>query len=91
MSITDKPLGMKYFFSIALLLKLFAFFIGEVRVHDSEALSLFLIDAGVVKRRNIKFKLGNWSKPVHEGPCSEANTSQFRFSLKCWVQVCLIF
>ena len=77
MSITDKPLGMKYFFSIPLFLKLFPFFIGGGRVHDSEALSLFLIDAGVVKRMNIKFKLGNWSKRVHEGPCSEANTSQF--------------
>ena len=53
--------------------------------------SYFLIDAGVVKRMNIKLKLGNWSNRVHEGPCSEANTSQFRFSLKCWVQTCLIF
>ena len=43
--------------------------------HDSEALWLFLNDAGVVKRVNIKFKLGNWSKRVHEGPCSEAYTS----------------
>ena len=84
-SITDKLLGMKDFFSIALFSKLFAFFIGEGRVHDSEALSLFLIDAGVVKRMNIKFKLGNWSKHVHVVSCSEANTSQFRFSLKCWI------
>ena len=85
MSITDKLLGMKDFFSIALLSKLFAFFIRGGRVHDSEALTLFLIDAGVVKRMNIKFKLGNWSKHVHVVSCSEANTSQFRFSLKCWI------
>ena len=91
MSITDKLLGMKDFFSIALLSKLFAFFIRGGRVHDSEALTLFLIDAGVVKRMNIKFKLGNWSQRVYEGPCSEANTSQFCFSLKCWMQACLIF
>ena len=77
---------MKDFFSIDLFSKLFAFFIGGGRVYDSEALSLFLIDAGVVKRMNIKFKLGNWSKRVHEGPCSEADTSQFCFSLKRWVQ-----
>ena len=76
-SIKDKLLGMKDFFSIALFSKLFASFIRGGRVHDSEALSLFLIDAGVVKRMNIKFKLGNWSKRVHEGPCSETNTSQF--------------
>ena len=76
-------MGIKDFFSIALFSKLLAFFIGGGRVHDSEALSLFLIDAGVVKRMNIKFKLGNWSKLVDEGPCSEANISQFRFSLKC--------
>ena len=82
---------MKDFFSIVLFLKLFAFFIGEGRVHDSEALSLYLIDAGIVKRMNIKFKLDNWSKRVHEGPCSEGYTSQFRFSLKCWVQASLIF
>ena len=91
MSITDKLLGMKNFFSIALLTKLFAFFIGEGRVRYSEAALLFLIDAGVVKRMNIKFKLGNWSQRVYEGPCSEANTSQFCFSLKCWMQACLIF
>ena len=91
MSITNKLLAMKNFFSIALFSKLLAFFIGGGNVHDSEALSLFLIDARIVKRVNIKFKLGNWSKRVHEGPCSEANTSQFRFSLKCWVQACLIF
>ena len=83
MSITDKLLGMKDFFSIALLSKLFAFFIRGGRVHDSEALTLFLIAAGVVKRMNIKFKLGNWAKHEHGSPCSEANTSQFRFSLKC--------
>ena len=59
---------MKDFFSIALFSKLFAFFIGRGRVHDSEALSLFWIDAGFVKRMNIKFKLGNWSKRVHKGP-----------------------
>ena len=91
MSITDKLLGMKCFFSIALSSKRFAFYIGGGRVHDSEGLSLFLIDAGVVKRINIKFKLGNWSKRVHEGPCLEANTSQFRFSVRCWVQACLMF
>ena len=91
MSITDKLLGMEGFFSIVLSSKLFAFNIGGGRVHDSEALSLFLIDVGVVKRMYIKFKLGNWSKRIHEGPCSEANTTQFRFSLKCWVQACLIF
>ena len=91
MSITDKLLGMKYFFSAALFSKHFDFYIGGGTVHDWEALPLFLIDAGVVKRMNIKFKLGNWSKCVHVGPCSEANTSQFRFSLKCWVQACLIF
>ena len=89
--ITDKRLGMNDFFSIALFSKVFVFFIGEGRVYDSEALSLFLIDAGVVKRMNIKFKLGNWSQRVYEGPCSEANTSQFCFSLKCWMQACLIF
>ena len=50
-----------------------------------------MIYAGVVKRMNTKFKLGNWSKRVYEGPCSEANTLQFRFSLKCWVQASLIF
>ena len=32
---------------------------------------------------NIKFKLGNLSKRVHVGSYLEANTSQFRFSLKC--------
>ena len=91
MSITDKLLEINFFFSIALFSKVFAFFSGGGRVYDSEAVSLFLIDAGVVKRMNIKFKLSNWSKRVHEGPCPEANTSQFRFSLKCWVQACLIF
>ena len=80
MSITDKLLGIKDFFSVVLFSKLFPFFIRGGTVHDSEALSLFMIDAGVVKRMNIKFKLGNWSKRVHVGPCSEANTSQFRFS-----------
>ena len=91
MSITDKLLGMEGFFSIVLCSKLFAFYTGGGRVHDLEALSLFLIDVGVVKRMYIKFKLGNWSKRIHESPCSEANTTQFRFSLKCWVQACLIF
>ena len=90
-SITEKHLGMKDFFSIALFSKLFAFIIRGGRVHDSEALSLFLIDAGVVKRMNIKFKLRNWSERVHEGPCSEIDSSQFRFCLKCWVQASLIF
>ena len=89
-SITDKLLGMKDFFSIALFSKFFAFFIGWDRLHNSEALPLFLNDGGVVKRINIKFKLSNWSKHVHEGPCSEANTSQFHFSLKCWMQASLI-
>ena len=82
---------MKDFFSIALFTKLFLFLIGVGRVYDSEALTLFLIHAGVAKRLNIKFKLGNWSKRVHECPCSEANTSQFHFSLKCWEQASLIF
>ena len=91
MLITGKLLEIKDFFTIALFSKFFPFFIGGGRVHDSEVLFLFLIDAGVVKRMNIKLKLGNWSNRVHEGPCSEANTSQFRFSLKCLVQTCLIF
>ena len=69
---------MKYFFSVALFLKLFGFFIGGSRVHDSEALPLFLIDAGVVKRMNIKLELGyNWSKRVNESPCSEGNNSVY--------------
>ena len=79
MSITDKLLGMEDFFSIALPSKLFAFYIGGGRVHDSKALSLFLIDVGVVKRIYIKFKLGNWSKRIHEGPCSEANNHNSAF------------
>ena len=61
--------------------KLLASFIRGSRVHDSEALSLFLIDVGVVKRMNIKFKLGNWFKRVHEDPYLEANISLFCFSL----------
>ena len=72
-SIIDKPLGKKNIFSIILLLKLFVFFIGVGRVHDLEALSLFLIDTGVVKCMDIKFKHGSWSKRVHEGHYSEAN------------------
>ena len=91
MSIADKLLGMKDFFSVDLFSKHFAFYIGGGAVHNSEVLSLFLIDAGLVKRMNIKFKLRYWSKRVNVGPCSEANTSQFRFSLKCCVQACLIF
>ena len=91
MSIINKPLGMKDFFAIALLSKLFCFLHRRGRVHNSEALSLFWINVRVVKLVNIKFKLGNWSKRVHVGPCSEANTSQFRFSIKFWVQACLIF
>ena len=43
---------------------------GGGRVHNSEALSLFLIDAGVVKRVIIKFKLGNRSNRVDEVACS---------------------
>ena len=82
---------MKDFFSIDLFSNFSVFFIGGDRVHDSETLTLFLIGAGVVKRMNIKFKLGNWSKGVHKGPCSEAHTSQFHFSLKYWVQAPLIF
>ena len=82
---------MEDFFSIALFSKLFAFFIGGGIVHDSVALSIFFIYAEVLKRKNIKFKLGNLSKRVHEGLCWEANISQFRFSLKCWMQTSLIF
>ena len=80
-SIIDKLLGIKDFFSSVLFSKLLASFIRGSRVHDSEALSLFLIDVGVVKRMNIKFKLGNWFKRVHEDPYLEANISLFCFSL----------
>ena len=44
MSITDKLLEMKDIFSVALFSKNFAFYIGGGTVHDSEALSLFLIE-----------------------------------------------
>ena len=71
MPTTNKLLGMKDFFSIVLFLKLFAFFIGGVESMVQKSVSLFLIDAGVVKRMNNKFKLDNWFKRVHEGPNSE--------------------
>ena len=68
---TDKLLEMKDYFSIVLFLKLFAFFNRGGRFHDSEALFLFLDDAGVVKHVNNKFKLSNWFKRIHKGLNSE--------------------
>ena len=42
------------------------------------------LDKSFVKRIWIILRLGNWSIPEHEGPCSEAKTSQFLRSLKCF-------
>ena len=71
MPTTNKLLGMKDFFSIVLFLKLFAFFIGGLESMVQKSVSLFLIDAGVVKCMNNKIKLDNWFKRVHKGPNAE--------------------
>ena len=42
------------------------------------------LDKSFVKRIRIILRLGSWSIMEHEGPCSEAKTSQFLCSLKCF-------